>query len=61
MNDDGKPQNDDVQHAAHMNDLIEQLDLLEAVDRRITPERIARRFREMRLVISDEMHLLLRG
>ena len=61
MNDDGKPQNDDVQHAAHMNDLIEQLDLLEAVDRRITPERIARRFREMRLVISDEMHLLRSG
>ncbi len=61
MNDDGKSQNDDVQHAAHMNDLIEQLDLLEAVDRRITPERIARRFREMRLVISDEMHLLRSG
>ena len=54
MNDDGKPQNDNAQQDEQAHDLIEQLNLLEAVDRRITPEHIARRFRELLDDIGDD-------
>lgn len=43
MNDEGKPQND----PAPPDELIEQLNLLEAVDRRITPEHVTQRFHEL--------------
>ena len=47
MNDDGKPQNDIAQQDEHARELIEHLNLLETVDRRITPDHVARRFREL--------------
>lgn len=54
MNDHGKHQNDKAQQDEQAHDLIEQLNLLEAVDRRITPEHIARRFRELLDDIGDD-------
>jgi outer membrane protein OmpA-like peptidoglycan-associated protein len=47
VNDYGKPQNDMAQRDERAHELIEQLNLLEAVDRRITPEHVARRFHEL--------------
>jgi hypothetical protein len=47
VNDKGKPQNDPVQPDERARELIEQLNLLEAVDRRITPEHVAQRFHEL--------------
>ena len=47
MNDEGKPQNDPGQPDERARELIEQLNLLEAVDRRITPEHAAQRFHEL--------------
>lgn len=47
MNDEGKPQNDPVQPDERARELTEQLNLLEAVDRRITPEHVAQRFHEL--------------
>jgi hypothetical protein len=54
VNDDGKPHNDNTRHDAHTDDLAEQLSLLQAVDRRITPGHVARRFREMQRALRDE-------
>jgi hypothetical protein len=54
VNDYGKPQNDKTQQDEHARELIEQLNLLEAVDRRITPEHIARRFCELLDDIGDD-------
>ena len=54
MNDDGKPENDMTQHDAQAYELIEQLNLLEAVDQRITPEHVAKRFRELLDDIGDD-------
>lgn len=47
MNDYGKPQNDKTQQDDQTYELVEQLNLLETVDRRITSEHVARRFREL--------------
>jgi outer membrane protein OmpA-like peptidoglycan-associated protein len=47
VNDYGKPQNDTAQQDERAHELIEQLNLLEAVDRRVTPEHVARRFHEL--------------
>ena len=54
MNDHGKPQNDKAQQDEQAHDLIEQPNLLEAVDRRITPEHVAKRFRELPNDIEDD-------
>ena len=54
MNDYGKPQNDKAQQDEQAHELIEQLNLLEAIDRRITPEHIARRFCELLDDIGDD-------
>ena len=54
MNDYGKPQNDKTQQDEQAHDLIEQLNLLEAVDRRITPEHVAKRFHELLDDIGDD-------
>lgn len=51
---DGKPQDDMAQQDEQAHELIEQLRLLEAVDRRITPEHVAKRFRELLDDISDD-------
>ena len=53
MNDYGKPQNDTAQQNEQAHELIDQLNLLEDVDRRITPEHIARRFRELLAETGD--------
>ena len=53
MNDYGKPQNDKTHQDDHAHELIEQLNLLENVDRRITPEHVAKRFRELLDDIGD--------
>ena len=47
MNDYGKPQNDKAHQDDQAHELIEQLNLLDDVDRRITPEHVAKRFREL--------------
>ena len=47
MNEDGKRQ-DMKQLNEYERELIEQLDLLDAVDRLMTPEHVARRFQELR-------------
>ncbi|MFY9931260.1 MAG: hypothetical protein WAK82_25005 [Streptosporangiaceae bacterium] len=47
MNDHGKPRDDPAQQNERAHELIEQLNLLEAVDRRVTPEHVAQRFREL--------------
>ena len=39
------------------DDLVEQLSRLEAVDRRVTPEHVARRFRELQRAIMDDVRL----
>jgi vacuolar-type H+-ATPase subunit E/Vma4 len=54
VNDYGKPQNDKAQQDEQAHELIEQLNLLEAVDRRLTPEHIARRFCELLDDIGDD-------
>ena len=54
MNDHGKPQNDKAQQGEQAHDLIVPLNLLEAVDRRITPEHVAMRFRELPNDIEDD-------
>jgi DNA-binding CsgD family transcriptional regulator/F0F1-type ATP synthase membrane subunit b/b' len=55
VNDDGKPQNDITsQQDKQAHELIEQLNLLEAIDRRITPEHVAKRFRELLADIGDD-------
>ena len=54
MNDHGKPRNDKTQQDEQAHDLIEQLNLLEAVDHRITPEHVAKRFRELLDDIGDD-------
>jgi DNA-binding transcriptional MerR regulator len=50
VNDYGKPQNDAAQQDERARELIEQL---EAIDRRITPEHVAQRFRELLDGIAD--------
>lgn len=47
MNDHDKPQNDPAQPDERARELIEQLNLLEAVDQRITPEHVAQRFHDL--------------
>jgi ribosomal-protein-alanine N-acetyltransferase len=47
VNDDDKSP-DQVQQNEHARELTELLNLLEAVDRQLTPEHVARRFRELR-------------
>lgn len=47
MNDNGKPQSDIAQQDEEAHELIKQLNLLKTVDCRITPEHVARRFREL--------------
>jgi vacuolar-type H+-ATPase subunit H len=47
VNDYGKHQNDKAQQDDQAHELIEQLNLLKTVDRRITPEHVAGRFREL--------------
>lgn len=54
MNGEGKPHNDNTRRDAHTDDLAEQLSRLQAVDRRITPGHVARRFQEMQRAIRDE-------
>ncbi len=44
---DRKSQNDIAKPDEQANELIDQLSLLEAADRRLTPEHVARRFREL--------------
>ena len=53
MNDYGKSQNDMAKPEERAHELIDQLNLLEAVDRCITPEHVARRFRELLDDIGD--------
>jgi glutaredoxin-like protein len=53
VNDYGKPQNDEAQQDDQTQELIDQLNLLEDVDRRITPEHVAQRFRELLDAIGD--------
>jgi hypothetical protein len=47
VNDEGKPQDDPVQPDERARELTEQLNLLEALDRRITSEHVAQRFHEL--------------
>jgi len=47
VNDRGKPQNDPAQPDERARELVEQLNLLEAVDQRVTPEHVAQRFQEL--------------
>jgi vacuolar-type H+-ATPase subunit H len=47
VNDYGKPQNDMAEQDEQAHELIEQLNLMETVDRRITPKHVAKRFREL--------------
>ena len=56
MNDYGRPQNDNdkAQQEEQVHKLIEQLNLLEALDRRITPQHVAERFRELLDDIGDD-------
>jgi hypothetical protein len=54
MNGDSKPDNGSPRHDAHAGDLAEQLSRLAAVDRRITPRHVARRFRELQHALSEE-------
>jgi cell division septum initiation protein DivIVA len=53
VNDYGKPQNDKTQQDDQTQELIDQLNLLEDVDRHITPEHVAQRFRELLDAIGD--------
>lgn len=54
MNDYGKSQDDMAAPDEQAHELIDQLNLLEAVDRRITPEHVARRFRELLDDVGDD-------
>ena len=54
MNDHGKSQDDKAQQAEQAHELTEQLNLLKAVDRRITPQHVAKRFRELLSEIEDD-------
>jgi hypothetical protein len=47
VNDHGTPRDDRAKRADQAQDLVNQLNLLEAVDRRLTPEHVARRFGEL--------------
>jgi len=47
VNGDDKPRTDKPRPDAHADELAEQLSRLEAVDRRLTPGHVARRFREL--------------
>jgi hypothetical protein len=53
VSDHGKSPNDMAEPDEQAHELIDQLNLLEAVDRRITPEHVARRFREFLGDIGD--------
>ena len=53
MNEDGKHQ-DMAQQTEHERELIEQLNLLKALDNRITPEHVAQRFRELWEATGDD-------
>jgi len=53
VNDDSKSQNDMTKPDAQAQELTELLNLLEAVDRRITPEHVTKRFRELLDDIGD--------
>ena len=53
INNHGKPQNATAQHDERAHELAEQLNLLKAVDRRITPEHLERRFRELTRRLGD--------
>jgi hypothetical protein len=53
VNGDDKPRNDNPRHDAHADDLAEQLSRLQAVDRRITPGHVARRFRELQRAMRE--------
>jgi cell division septum initiation protein DivIVA len=47
VKDDGKPQDDMAQRDEQAYEMIEQLNLLESVDHRVTPEHVAKRFYEL--------------
>jgi repressor LexA len=51
VNDDGKPQNDTAPQDKQAHELIQQL---ETIDRHITPEHVAKRFRELLHGIGDD-------
>ena len=53
MDDYGKAHNDIAKRDARADELTSQLDLLEAVDRRITSEHPARRFRRLAADIGE--------
>ena len=53
MNEDGKHQ-DMAQQTEHERELIEQLNLLKALDHRNTPEHVAQRFRELWEATGDD-------
>ena len=53
MNNYGKPQNATAQQDERAHELAEQLNLLKAVDRRITPEHLERRFHELARRLGD--------
>lgn len=55
MNDFGKPENEAAQHEEQAPDLTDQLNLLENVDRHITPEHLARQFRDFLDAIGEGM------
>jgi len=59
--DDAKPQNDMTQQDEQARELIDQLKLLETIDRRITPEHVAKRFRELLDAIGDEALAVVSG
>ena len=54
MSDFGKPENDAAQHEEQAPDLTDQLNLLKNVDRHITPEHLARQFREFLGAIGED-------
>jgi repressor LexA len=54
VKDDGKPQDDKTHQDDLAHELIERLNLLEDVDRRITPEHVAKRFRELLDDLGDD-------
>jgi hypothetical protein len=53
VNGDGKHQ-DMAQQTEYERELIEQLNLLKAVEHRITPEHVAQRFRELWEATGDD-------
>lgn len=54
MNDYGKPRNETAQQDEQAPEPLEQLNLLDAIDRLITPEHVAKRFRELLEDVRDE-------